>query len=98
MIEMTSLLDEIKDDRLKGLLEEYKEKQNTLLFLMILDYKNIKISKERIDGIIIQYLELDDENIIELGGIILCGVFYKITFDIDSQTLGFYQASGLEVE
>jgi len=97
VIEMTSLLAQIKDEKLKSLLKEYKEKQNTLLFLMILDYKGIKINKEKIDGLIIEYLELDEQNIIELGAIIICGVLYKINFDIDSDTLGFYLDGGIEV-
>jgi hypothetical protein len=91
-------LNEIKDEKLRSLLKQYKEKPNPLMLMLILDYKDIKINKDRVDGFILKYKEFCDEGLIELGAIILCGILYKISFDIDSQTLAFYHDSGLEVE
>jgi len=93
----SNLLDKIKDEKLKSLLEQYKEKQNPLLLLMILDYKGIKPNKDRIDAFIVEYQEIVSHGEIELGGLIISGLLYKIAFDIDYQTLRFYHYSEIEV-
>ena len=91
-------LNEIKDEKLRSLIKQYKEKPNPHMLLFILVNSNININSDKIDGFILKYKEFCDEGLIELGAIILCGVLYKISYDIDSQTLSFYLDSGLEVE
>lgn len=96
---MTSLLDKIKDEKLKNLLEQYKETKNPLFLLLLLREKNIIINKEKIDGVIVKWKE--DGNRIWLGGVIIDGELYKALlniYDDGEVVLDFFHDADIAIE
>ena len=92
-----TLLDKIKDEKLKSLLEQYKETKNPLFLLLLLREKNIIINKEKIGGIIVKWKE--DGNQIWLGGVIVDGELYKAVlniYDNGEVMLEFFQGISIE--
>lgn len=83
----------IQDKKLKTLLIEYTKNHSPTLLLLILDYKGIKLNKNSIDAVIVKAEEINGK--IELGGIIIDGILYKIIFD--NGVLIFYHDSKIEL-
>ncbi len=82
------ILESLSDEKLRQILDEYRQKTKSDLLLGILYYFNIDIRPDAIGPIIPQF-RLNETNEIVLGGIIFQGQLFKITLriygDIDSE-------------
>jgi len=93
-IELTEVMEKIKDEKLKQHLEVYAQNKNPQYLFEILKHFNIEIKKDSIDAIIPYFKAISDEwsnELIEiyLGSIILNGNFFEFVLKVCDNGIAF---------
>jgi len=85
---MGDILDKIRDERLRDLLELYRESPNNFTLVDILNYFRVNFWVDAMDAVMPKF-EVDGERVY-LGGLISGGQMFGVFLDVQEQTVSLH--------